>query len=160
VIEAFSRFASTYPDISLVVVAAEKQSRLFFQQLASGWNVSERVMILEAVSPNDLAVLYNLAEVFVFPSERESFGLPPLEALACGVPVIAMNMTSIPEILQNGAMLIEGKNVQIWANAIVQAVTDDDLRSSLANRGTKQASKFSWKRCAEETLQVYRTLQE
>jgi glycosyltransferase involved in cell wall biosynthesis len=159
-LEAFSRFAQDYPHISLVIVAAEEQSRGFFQQLARERSIVERVIILGAVSPNDLVILYNLAEVFVFPSERESFGLPPLEALACGAPVVAMKMTSIPEILQDSAVLVEGKDVQTWADAIVQVITDDNLRSSLASKGIQQAAKFSWERCAEETLQVYHAVLE
>jgi glycosyltransferase involved in cell wall biosynthesis len=153
--EAFSRFAQDHPHISLVIVATEEQSRGFFQQLAREWNIDERVIILSAVSPNDLVVLYNLADVFVFPSERESFGLPPLEALACGAPVVAMKMTSIPEILQDSAVLVEGKDAQTWADTIVQVITDDNLRSSLVSKGIQQAAKFSWERCAKETLQVY-----
>jgi len=159
-LEAFSRFAQDYPHISLVIVAAEEQSRGFFQQLARERSIVERVIILGAVSPNDLVILYNLAEVFVFPSKRESFGLPPLEALACGAPVVAMKMTSIPEILQDSAVLVEGKDVQAWADAIVQVITDDNLRSSLASKGIQQAAKFSWERCAEETLQVYHAVLE
>lgn len=159
-IEAFSRFAQDYPHINLVIVAAEEQSRGFFQQLAHEWNMDERVIVLGAVSPNDLVVLYNLADVFVFPSERESFGLPPLEALACGTPVVAMKMTSIPEILQDSALLVEGKDVQTWADAIVQVIMDDNLRSSLANKGLRQAAKFSWERCARETLEVYHAVVE
>jgi glycosyltransferase involved in cell wall biosynthesis len=157
-IKAFSRFARDCPHISLLIVAAEEQSRAFFQQLVRERNLDDRVIILGAVSPNDLVVLYNLADVFVFPSERESFGLPPLEALACGAPVVAMKLTSIPEILEDGALLVEGKDVQAWADAILRVISDDDLRSSLAERGTQQAAKFSWERCARETLHVYRSV--
>ena len=103
-IEAFSRIATSYPDIDLVVVAAEKERRLYFQRLATELDLNDRIVILAALKPSDLAVLYNLAEVFVFPSERESFGAPPLEALACGTPTIAMNMTSLPEVLADGAI--------------------------------------------------------
>jgi hypothetical protein len=159
-IEAFSRFALDCPHINLVIVAAEERSRGFFQQLAHEWNMDDRVITLGAVSPTDLAVLYNLAEVFVFPSERESFGLPPLEALACGVPVVAMKRNSIPEIVQDSALLVEGKDVQAWADAIVRVIRDDNLRSNLANKGIQQAARFSWEKCAEETLQVYRAVLE
>jgi glycosyltransferase involved in cell wall biosynthesis len=160
VIEAFSRLASDYPDIGLVIVAAEGQSRGFFQQLVNERSVTERVVVLGSVSADDLAMLYNLAEAFVFPSRRESFGLPPLEAIACGAPVIAMNMTSLPEVLQDGAMLVEGNDVQTWADAIVQVITDDSLRSSLASRAIRRAAEFSWQRCARETIRIYRDVVE
>ena len=156
-IEAFARLVPDYPDLSLVIVAAEEQSRLFFEQLAREKNIVERVIIIGAIPSEELAILYNLAEVFVFPSERESFGLPPLEALACGTPVIAMSMTSLPEILQNSALLVEGKNAQAWANTIVKVITDANLRDYLVNRGLQRAANFSWEQCARETLQVYET---
>lgn len=159
-IEAFSQLAPIHPDLDLVIVAAERERRLFFQQLAAELDISSRVIVLAAVQPSDLAILYNLAEAFVFPSERESFGAPPLEALACGTPTIAMNMTSLPEILGDGALLLDGKDPQIWANAIEQLLTDDVLRKDLVSRGLQQAAKMTWQRCAEETLQIYQDVVE
>ena len=154
-IEAFARIATSYPDIDLVVVAAEKERMLYFQRLATELDLSDRIAILAALNPSDLAVLYNLADVFVFPSERESFGAPPLEALACGAATIAMNMTSLPEVLGDGAILIDGKDVQTWANAIEQVLTRKSLRDDLVNRGLERAKEFTWQRCAQETIKVY-----
>ena len=154
-IEAFSRIATSYPDIDLVVVAAEKERRLYFQRLATELDLNDRIVILAALKPSDLAVLYNLAEVFVFPSERESFGAPPLEALACGTPTIAMNMTSLPEVLADGAILVDGKDVQTWANEIEQVLTQKSLRDNLVSRGLERAKEFTWRRCARETIKVY-----
>ena len=154
-IEAFSRIAPDHPDLSLVVVAAEENRRQYFKMLADQLNLNHRVVIMAAMKPSDLAILYNSAEVFIFPSERESFGLPPLEALACGTPTIAMNLSSLPEILEDGAMLIDGKDIQTWANAIEQVISDQDFRSNLIKRGLKQAAKLTWQRCAEETMKVY-----
>ena len=154
-IKAFSQIVPRHPGLDLVVVAAQEDRRTYFQQLSTQLGIDNRVYILGAVQPGDLAILYNLAEVFVFPSERESFGLPPLEAIACGVPTIAMNMTSLPEVLEDGALLIDGKDVETWANAIEKVLTDDELRSDLVRRGLKQAEKLTWQRCAEETLKIY-----
>jgi glycosyltransferase involved in cell wall biosynthesis len=123
--------------------------------LSDQLDLNHRVVILNAMKPRDLAILYNSADVFVFPSERESFGLPPLEALACGTPTIAMNMSSLPEILGDGAVLIDGKDVQTWANAIEQVISDQGLRSNLIKRGLKQAAKMTWQQCAEETMKIY-----
>jgi glycosyltransferase involved in cell wall biosynthesis len=155
VIDVFARLASGYPDLGLVIVAAEAGSRRFFQQLVGERGLTGRVSLLTAMPPNRLAMLYNLAEVFVFPSERESFGLPPLEAMACGAPTVAMNMSSVPEILEDGAILLDGKDAQIWASAIERALSDCDLRLGLIQRGLRQAAKFTWQRCAQETLKVY-----
>ncbi len=154
-IEAFAQLACTFPDLDLVVVAAEKERRVYFKQLAAELGVAERVIILPALQPVDLAVLYNLTELFVFPSIRESFGAPPLEALACGAPTLAMNMTSLPEVLGDGAILLDGTDVSIWANMIERMLTDCGLRADLIQRGLRQAAKLTWKHCAEGTIQVY-----
>lgn len=159
-IESFSTIASRFPDLDLVVIAAQEDRRIFFQSLALNWGISGRVKFLPAQDPSDLAVLYNLADLFVFPSERESFGAPPLEAMACGTPTIAMNMTSLPEILGDGAMLIDGKNVEAWAEAISEVLMNDDVRKKLVVRGLQQAAKFSWERCAQDTINIYRVIQE
>jgi glycosyltransferase involved in cell wall biosynthesis len=154
-IEAFSRIAEDLPDLDLIIVAAQDEKRSSFEQFVADKNLDQRVKILPGMSPKDLCILYNLAEVFVFPSERESFGLPPLEAIACGTPTIAMNSSSLPEILQDGALLIDDHDVQKWANAIKKVIEDRDLRANLAVRGLEQASKYSWQRCACETIAIY-----
>ncbi len=159
-IEAFSKLASTFPELDLVIVAAEKERRLYFQQLAAELGLNDRVNILPALHPAELAVLYNLTELMVFPSNRESFGAPPLEALACGAPVLAMNLTSLPEVLGDGAILLDGTDVQIWASTMQRMLTDDDLRSDLMQRGLRQAAKLTWKHCAEGTIQVYQEVLE
>jgi glycosyltransferase involved in cell wall biosynthesis len=159
-IDAFSKIESDHPNLNLVIVVAHQGQRLYFQQLISELRLNSRVIILAALPPIDLVALYNLAEVFVFPSERESFGLPPLEAMACGTPTLAMNMSSIPEILRDGAMLINGKDVQTWSNAIKQVLADENLRSDLVSQGLKRAAELTWERCARETINVYNLVAE
>jgi glycosyltransferase involved in cell wall biosynthesis len=159
-IEAFAQLAPTQPDLDLVIVAAETGRRAFFEQLVVERNLASRVNILAAMPPCELVKLYNLAEVFVFPSERESFGLPPLEAISCGTPTVAMNKTSLPEILGKAALFVDGKDVQIWANSIQRVLSDTSLRLQLIDDGLKQASTFNWQRCAVETVQVYQDVLE
>ena len=158
--KAFSKIAGLHPNLELVIVAAEVNSRQRFQELALKFGSSERMHFLPAQNSTNLSILYNLAELFVYPSERESFGLPPLEAIACGTPTIAMNVASIPEILQDGAMLINGKSVDTWADAIHKVLGDEELRTKLVNQGLEQAAKFSWKACAQTTLQIYNSVAE
>jgi glycosyltransferase involved in cell wall biosynthesis len=153
--EAFARVAPGHPDLHLVIVAAQDERQRFFAQMASEMNLAGRVKILPALHPRDLCLAYNLAELFVFPSDRESFGAPPLEALACGTPTIAMNSSSLPEVLDHAAVLVDGKDVQTWACAIERVLADKDLRLDLVNRGLQQAAKLTWERCAEGTLEVY-----
>ena len=154
-IDAFSLIASEHPDVDLVIVAAEERSRLDFEELAQKKKLEERVFVLAKMPPSDLATLYNLTEVFLYPSERESFGLPPLEAMACGAPTIALNKSSLPEILQDGALFIDNKDPQAWANAIGKVIVDKSLRYDLTSRGQEQAARMNWQRCALDTLHVY-----
>lgn len=157
-IETFAKLAIKEHDLHLVIVAAEDSRRAYFRQIALNLEVGERVLVLGMVSPDVLAILYNMAQVFVYPSERESFGLPPLEAIACGTPTIAMSMTSLPEILEDGACFINGKDLDAWSQAIGNLLSDDLFRQDLAKRGLARATILSWRRCAEKTLDVYQTV--
>ena len=91
----------------------------------------------------------------MFPSERESFGLPPLEAISCGAPTIAMNSSSLPEILGEGALFVEGKNVQQWADTLRKVLVDPNLRLKMIENGLRRASELNWENCARNTIQVY-----
>jgi len=154
-IEAFHQLASEFSDLNLVIVAAEEGRKLYFQQLVEKYQLGERVRILGSVSPADLFALYNLAKIFVFPSERESFGLPPLEAISCGAPTVAMNSSSLPEILGEGAFFVEGKNVQQWVDTLRMVLIDQNLRSKMVESGLRRASELNWENCARNTIQVY-----
>lgn len=104
----------------------------------------------------DLPKLYQAAEAFLFPSLYEGFGIPPLEALACGTPVVCSNSSSLPEVVGDAAILLPPTDVAAWAHAMHQIVTDRALRRSLTEKAASQARKFSWQRTAEQTLEAYR----
>ena len=91
-----------------------------------------------------LAAFYRLARAFVFPSLYEGFGLPPLEAMACGTPVVTSNVSSLPEVAGGAALLVDPYDVDAIADGIVRAVTDETLRADLIARGTERARSFSW----------------
>jgi len=99
--------------------------------------------------------LYRGAVAFAFPSRYEGFGLPPLEALACGVPVVGSNTSSIPEIVGDAGVLLSPDDAEGMARAMIQMVTDADLRAELSRRALVQAARFSWARTARETLAAY-----
>jgi glycosyltransferase involved in cell wall biosynthesis len=120
--------------------------------------LSNNVSFLESVSNNDLVSLYNAASLFAFPSLYEGFGLPPLEAMACGVPVVAADNSSIPEIVGDAALLFEAQDVDGMSNAMRQILIDDTLRTTLSKKGVERAASFSWDRCARETIDVYETV--
>lgn len=120
-----------------------------------GLQISEYVHFLYDVGDPQLVSLYNRATLFVFPSLDEGFGLPPLEAMACGTPVIAADNSSIPEIVGSAALLFPAKNVETLAELIQQVLRDTALQSQMRSRGLERATQFSWEKCATQTLHVY-----
>jgi glycosyltransferase involved in cell wall biosynthesis len=117
--------------------------------------MSDAVDFLDFVPDDDLAALFSACEAFVFPSLYEGFGLPPLEAMAAGAPVVCSNASSLPEVVGDAALLVNPREVGEIANAIERVITDSALRDELRTKGLAQAKKFSWERAARETLAVY-----
>lgn len=107
------------------------------------------------VDKEDLPCLYNLADVFVYPSFYEGFGLPALEAMACGCPVITSNTSSLPEVVGGAGILTDPRDREALAGAIYRSITNEGLRQRMRAEGLKRAKRFSWERCARETLKVY-----
>ena len=115
----------------------------------------DNIVWLGPISEADLPALYSGATLFVFPSLYEGFGLPVLEAMACGTPVVCSNTSSLPEVAGDAALLVDPLDVEAWAEAISRLWGDDDLRRELREKGLAQAARFSWERTARETLAVY-----
>ena len=107
------------------------------------------------VADEDLPALYNLAELFVFPSLYEGFGLPPLEAMACGTPVVTSDRPSLPEVVGEGGLIVEATDSQELARAMEQVLTDENLRREMREKGLKQAEKFTWEAAAGKLLDMY-----
>jgi glycosyltransferase involved in cell wall biosynthesis len=107
------------------------------------------------VPEEDLPYLYNGASLFVYPSLYEGFGLPVLEAMSCGVAVVTSNVSSMPEISGDSALLVDPQDPEQLAKAMERVLTDNVLNNSLKERGLQRAGKFSWERTALETLRVY-----
>ena len=113
-----------------------------------------RTRLTGYVEDADLPALYSGAAVFVYPSICEGFGLPPLEAMACGVPVVTSNVSSLPEVVGDNAVLVDPYNVDSIADGIRRVCTDDGLRESLRRRGAAHARQFTWQRTVDATWQV------
>jgi len=118
--------------------------------------ISERVVCLSAVSVHDLRLLYSHADLFVFPSRYEGFGMPVLEAMACGAPVITSNTTALPEVTGDAAVLINPEDPVELGEAMSQVLEDSHLRVTLRSRGFERARQFTWELAAQRTLSVYR----
>jgi glycosyltransferase involved in cell wall biosynthesis len=112
----------------------------------------ENIKTCGYIERTDRPFVYNLASLLVYPSFFEGFGLPVLEAMACGTPVIASNNSSIPEVSGNSALLIDPNRPTELADAMENMLTDGNLRQKFKERGLAQAQKFSWEKCARETL--------
>ncbi|MGE5138234.1 MAG: glycosyltransferase family 4 protein [Rudaea sp.] len=118
--------------------------------------LGERIHFTDWVAGEDAPVLQTAAELFVFPSLYEGFGLPPLEAMACGTPVVCSNASSLPEVVGDAGLLVDPRDTAGWTEALARGLCDEELRATLRGRGLEQAARFTWDRAARETLQVYR----
>jgi glycosyltransferase involved in cell wall biosynthesis len=116
-----------------------------------------RMRVTGFVADEDLAAIYSGATAFLFPSLAEGFGIPPLEAMQCGVPVIASNTTSIPEVVGDAGLLLPPSEVDGWCQAMLKIVRETNLRSELAQKSLARAKLFSWQRFMDETLRGYAT---
>ena len=118
--------------------------------------IEEQVIVTGRISEEEKPLLYSGATAFVFPSLYEGFGMPVLEAMACGTPVITSNISSLPEVAGDAALLVDPTNVDAIAEAMVRIVNDAGLREELSRKGLQRASRFSWEASALKTLEVYR----
>lgn len=117
---------------------------------------NKNILRLGFVSDEDLVAIYNLATIFVFPSRMEGFGLPILEAMACGCPVVCGKVSSLPEVAGEAAYFVDIRSVDALAEGIEKVFDDSQLQKELSEKGLEQVKKFSWKKTAEETMEVYK----
>jgi glycosyltransferase involved in cell wall biosynthesis len=142
----------------LVIAGIPNWEKTNFYNIVKNSFCTQDIIFIDFVLEEDLALLYNSAFIFLYPSLYEGFGIPPLEAMACGVPVITSNTTSIPEIVGDAALLINPQNGEELKEALLKIMNDKNLRNTLISRGFEQVKKFSWRKMAEETLGVYRSV--
>jgi glycosyltransferase involved in cell wall biosynthesis len=139
----------------LVVAGAQGWLNDSVRDRADRLGLAESVRFAGYVAAEDLAALYSLATVFAYPSLWEGFGLPVLEAMACGTPVLTSDVSSLPEVAGDAALLVPPTDVEAIADGLTRLLGDAALRSDLAARGLRRVAAFSWERCARETLAVY-----
>lgn len=157
-VRAFRRVRERTPDVRLVIAgqAQGRTSPLF--ELVRSLDLSDRVVFPGYVPREDLPGLYSAARLFVYPSTYEGFGLPILEAMACGTPVVAVDTASIPEVAGDAALLTKTPGAGDLATAILRVLEDATLARELARRGLRRAERFSWERTAQQTVAAYQEI--
>lgn len=155
-VQAFEIFKEALRDSDAKLVIAGRPGWLYketFKAIAkSKWR--DDIQYIDFVEDEDKPALYKLAELFVYPSIYEGFGFPALEAMAAGTPVITSACSSLPEVVEDAALLVDPFNVSDIAWMMEEVIKDKDLASFLREKGLAQAQKFSWQKCAEETLRI------
>lgn len=143
-------------DCRLVLAGKEDYFYKRLKQEAAKSKVKNKIVFTGQISETELGVLYRNAALYIFPSFVEGFGLPGLEAMAHGLPVCASSSSCLPEIYGQAAIYFDPKNLKDMAEKIKKAFFDETLREKLIARGYEQAKKYSWQKCAEQTLAIYK----
>jgi len=148
----FRSYANLSPEIPLVLSGnGNKELRSLSKRLG----IERRIIFIGDIQDDDLPAVYNSAVLFVFPSLYEGFGLPPLEAMACGCPVVVSNVASLPEVCGDAAYYVDPYNVESIAEGIHKVLTDEFLRQSMIEKGLERAKLFSWEKSAREHIKVF-----
>jgi glycosyltransferase involved in cell wall biosynthesis len=155
VVEAFGQIAPALPH-GLVLAGRPGWKCGPLQQAAAASPVAERILMPGFVPREDLPALMTAADGFVWPSLYEGFGLPPLEAMACGTPVLTSNAASLPEVVGDAALMADPEQTDDITDKMRALATDDALRQTLREKGLRRAREFTWQRTAEQTVETYR----
>lgn len=154
-IRAFKEVSDKYPDYSLIIVGKEGWDYEEIHAAIKSNYLNKKIHLLGYLSNTSLVNLYSLAKAFVFPSFYEGFGIPPLEAMQCGCPVIASHTSSLPEVVGNAALLINPESYSQIAEAMFKIIENPELCEQLREKGLKQAKKFSWEDSAKKILKIF-----
>jgi glycosyltransferase involved in cell wall biosynthesis len=141
--------------LKLVIIGDEVSKYTALRRAVHRHQLHQYVRFLGYMPEQTLAVMYRLAGVFVFPSLYEGFGLPPLEAMASGTPVVTSNVSSLPEVAGDAAVLVDPHDPHAIADGMHRVLTDERLRRELRKKGLDRARQFSWKQAAERVLDIY-----
>ncbi len=161
VLKAFSDFLTeTGSDIKLVMLDYDRDELEKLVNEIGDLGLLDKIVLTGYVVNTDLPAIYCQCEVFLYPSLRESFGIPMLEAMGCGVPVITSNTSSMPEVAGDAAFITDPYKPEEITAAMIRILSDNDLKTSLIKKGLVQASKFSWMSMAENVLSIYGKLEK
>lgn len=146
------------PELKLVIAGGKGWLQDPLYEQIESLRLGDLVQFIGFAADEDLPALYSAARVFAFPSLYEGFGLPPLEAMACGVPVVASSASSVPEVVGEAGLLVDPLDVDDLAGALARALDDEALRADLTRRGLEQARRFSWAESARQLREHYNRL--
>jgi glycosyltransferase involved in cell wall biosynthesis len=159
VLEAFEELVKLgYDDLGLVIAGGQGWLHKDLLDKVNNSSLVDKIKVLGYVDEKDKPMLYKLSECLVYPSFYEGFGFPPVEAMACGTPVVTSNLSSLPEVLGDSAIKVSPYNVDEMVWGIDQILKDEKVRSLYKARGLQTAKKFSWQECSQKTIQVLRNL--
>lgn len=153
-LSAFEKIHTFFPDAQLVLIGKKGYGYEEVQKHPALKRLRPLIHELGYVSQAELPKLLNLANLFVLPSFYEGFGIPALEAMACGVPVAGSQTSSIPEVVGNAAVLFDPNDIEDMANKMIHVLKANELRRELIEKGFEQSKKFSWEKCAKDTEKV------
>jgi|TARA_B100001750_G_scaffold203916_1_gene180003 glycosyltransferase involved in cell wall biosynthesis len=155
-LESFEQLRRDYDDLDLVIAGGDFSQHPKLQAACKSYGIEDRVKPLGFLPKKEIRALYSLARIFVFPSLYEGSGLPPLEAMACGTPVVASDNSAIPEIVGRNGLLVNPYRVDAITEAIRSLLEDSSLRDALGAQGKLRAKEFDWDKSARRVLDVYR----
>lgn len=155
-LQAFNKLKKRKIKHKLVIAGKKDQKHKQVLKMVNDLNLGGEVIFTGYIPEEDLPSLYNAADLFVYPSLYEGFGLPVLESMACGTPVVASNTSSLPEVVGDAGLLINPRDVDALTDAIYKVLTDDELKESLVEKGLRRVKLFAWEKTARETLRVYK----
>lgn len=155
-LDVIGHIRETLPDIKLVVFGLSDKIHEDMKKMAIEKGVANCCTLLKRVTDSELARLYYNAKAFVFPSKFEGFGLPIIEAMHCGCPVVASIQAAIPEVVGDAGLVVAGFDAHTWADTILQVIIDQQIRSELITKGKIRAAQFSWQKNAQEIYKIMR----
>lgn len=157
VIKAYARFREkTGLDIPLVMLDFDRDELLAMAKASGDSHIIDHIHLTGYVPNKELPAIYSMCEIFLYPSLRESFGIPILEAMACGVPVITSNTSSMPEVSGGAALLVDPFQPDTITDGMITLLNNPNLRNDLIQRGFAQAARFTWEAMARQVLNIYK----
>lgn len=157
VLYAFNNLISNRRDVNLII-GGDGEELINLRKEVDRLRINDYVKLLGFVDEDKLISYYHLADLFVYPSKYEGFGYTPLEAMACGIPVLTSDTSSVSEVAGDAAMTVDPYNIDELLKKMEMIIDDKELSNKMVIGGLKQAKNFSWEKCAKQTLEIYRSL--